>query len=130
MKADGVIRKDIAAGGSAPAGWRMAWYEPKRRVGVYAPMPLHWIMRMAREIAHRLRTALAAPPIERSEFFEMQRKHQERQRLAEEYSRGYLRGWKECFDTCLDVVEDEFGRASELWIAGELMRECSTDQQN
>ena len=28
-----------------PRGWQMAWYEPRRRIGVYYPAPLHWLLR-------------------------------------------------------------------------------------
>jgi len=97
-----------------PRGWRFAWYEPRRRVAVYFPAPLHWLMRALRECLHRARLAWHAPPIERSQAFEMQRSHRERERLAEEYSRGYLVGWHECFRTCLDIVEDELTRPADL----------------
>jgi len=124
------ILKDITRGGTIPAGWRLAWHEPRRRVAVYAPIPLHWVMRFAREFTHRLRWAFAAPTIEKSESFEVERGRQERQRLADEYSRGYLNGRRECFDACLGAIEDECGRAKEMWQVVELLRGSSIDQQN
>lgn len=108
----------------------MAWYEPRGRIGVYAPVQIHWVLRFAREVAHRLRWALAAPTVEKSESIEMERRQLERERLAEEYLRGFLNGWGECFDACVSAIEDECGRTREIWQVGELLQEASTDQQN
>ena len=105
-------------GAVIPRGWRLAWYEPRRRVGVYFPAPLHLVLRISRELAYRWRIAMAAPTIERAEVFEMQRAHRERERLADEYARGYLNGWRECFRACLDVVEEELDRGQDTWAAG------------
>jgi hypothetical protein len=101
----------------------MAWYEPRRRVGSYYPAPLNWLLRAMREISYRLRIALRAPLIECAQAFEMQRKHRERERLADEYARGYLAGWRECFQTCLDAVEKEMGRVEEVWDIGSILSE-------
>jgi len=114
MKLQFTIRRELSHGASVPRGWRFAWYEPRRRVGVYYPSPLHWLLRVLREIAYRARVAWDAPEIERAQIFEMQRIHRERQRLAEEYARGYLIGWHECFRACLEIVEDELTRPSDL----------------
>ncbi len=59
----------------------------------------------------RVLAAIHAPEIERAQVFEMQRTHRERERLAEEYASGYLVGWRECFQACLEVVEDEIAGA-------------------
>lgn len=83
----------------------MAWYEPKRRVAVYFPMPLHWLAEAAREIAWRIGIAWNAARRERHESQEMQRTFRERQRLAEEYAAGYLAGWHECLDACVEALE-------------------------
>lgn len=114
MKNQIPLRREVGHGGIVPAGWRMAWYEPKRRVGIYFPRPLHWILRGLRELVYRAQVAWRAPRMERAEFFEMQRTHRERQRLAEEYARGYLNGWRECFQACLEVVEDEIRQANDV----------------
>jgi hypothetical protein len=108
------LRREVSHGGTTPRGWQFAWYEPRRRVAVYYPPPLHWLLRGARELAHRLRVAWDAPTVERAHVFQMQRAHRERQRLAEEYSRGYLVGWQECFRACLEIVEDELTHPSDL----------------
>lgn len=104
-----------------PSGWRMAWYEPPRRVGVYYPAPLHWVLRGLRELSYRLRVALRAPRIERAQAFEMNRAHRDRKRLAEEYARGYMSGWRECYEACLIAVEDEISQSSEVWEIEDLL---------
>jgi hypothetical protein len=105
------LPREIPLGGNIPSCWRMAWFEPRRRVGVYYPAPFHWVMRAWREIRHRIQLAWRGPGIEKAEAREMERLHEQRERLAEEYARGYLCGWRECFQTCVDAVEDEFGGA-------------------
>ncbi|MGH9682228.1 MAG: hypothetical protein ACRD4S_01250 [Candidatus Acidiferrales bacterium] len=120
------LRREVSHGGIVPRGWQMAWYEPRRRVGVYYPAPLHWIVRVLREFAYRLRAALQTPSIERTEVFQMQRTYRERQRLAEEYARGYMAGWRECFDVCLDAVEQEMANGTEAWdVASSLLPPAS-----
>jgi hypothetical protein len=115
------FRREAGHGGVIPQGWRMAWYEPRRRVGVYFPAPLHWVFRVLRELLYRVRLAIAAPPVERADVFAMRREHSERERLADEYARGYLNGWRECFRACLDVVEDELDRSHDTWAAGAML---------
>jgi hypothetical protein len=118
MKIAKSVRKEVTHGGVIPRGWQLAWYEPRRRVGVYYPAPLHWILRVTRELLHRARLAVRAPGIEHEEVFQMQRQHKERERLAEEYARGYLSGWRECFQTCLTAVEEEISHADRAWDIG------------
>jgi hypothetical protein len=115
------LRREVGHGGAVPRRWRMAWYEPRRRVGVYYPAPLHWLARTTREFGHRMRLALRAPRIERAEIFEMQRAYRERQLLADEYARGYLAGWRECFRECLKAVEEEITHTDDVWEIGALL---------
>ncbi len=104
-----------------PSGYQLAWYEPKRRMGVYFPAPLHWLLRGLRELSHRLQIAVRAPRIECEEVFQMQRAHRERERLSEEYARGYISGWRECFHVCLDAVEEEIDRVDQAWDVGSML---------
>lgn len=103
----------------------MAWYEPRRRVGVYYPAPLHWLLRAWREFGYRLQLALRAPVRECAQVFEMQRAHRDRQRLAEEYARGYMAGWQECFAECLAAVESEITQVDEIWDVGGLLADAA-----
>jgi hypothetical protein len=121
MKARMKVRREVGHGGIVPRGWRLAWYEPRRRVGVYYPAPLHWIVRAVREFRYRLRIALRAPHIERAQVFDIHRTHRDRQRLADEYARGYLVGWRECFQTCVETVGEEFARGDDVWNIGEIL---------
>jgi hypothetical protein len=108
-------RKEVGRGGTVPNGWRMAWYEPQQRVGVYFPILFHWLLRGFREFKYRVHIALDSPRIERAEAYRMQRSQRERERLAEEYARGYMAGWQECFRACLDAVEEEIACASDAF---------------
>ncbi|MGA9883626.1 MAG: hypothetical protein WBQ34_07900 [Candidatus Acidiferrales bacterium] len=129
MKTRFQLRREAGHGGAVPGGWRMAWYEPPRRVGIYYPAPLHWILRGLRDFSYRLRVALRAPRIERAQAFEMNRVHRDRQRLADEYARGYMCGWRECYDACLDAVEEEISRAGEVWDTCELLTDTPRPQR-
>lgn len=113
-------RREAGHGGLVPRGWRMAWYEPRRRVGVYSPPPLHWILRAVREWRYRAWLAWRAPSLEGAQIFEMRRTHRERQLLAEEYARGYMSGWRECFHACLEAVQEELGEDDGVWHVGAL----------
>jgi hypothetical protein len=115
------LRREVRHGGMIPRGWRMAWYEPRRRIGVYYPSPLHWVLRALREFVYRLRVAVRAPEIECGQIFEMQRAHRDRERMADEYARGYLIGWRECFHACLAAVEEELTRSDDVWDIGALL---------
>jgi hypothetical protein len=125
-----LVRREIAQGGRVPRGWRVAWYEPKRRIAVYSPILLHWVQRFGHELAFRVHKAMAARTVEQEEIAEMQRNLGERQRLAEEYSRGYLNGWRDCMDGCLAVVEEEFARTSQFGEMGEMLWGYSAEQSN
>lgn len=117
------LRKEVGHGGRVPRGWHLAWYEPRRRVGVYYPAPFHWIAKVVLEIVYRLRLAAHAPRIERAEFLAMQREHRERQLLADEYSRGYMAGWRECYQACIEALETEMAKAEDGWDVGDLLTE-------
>ena len=114
------FKKEVSRGGVIPSGWRLAWYEPRRRVGVYYPPPLNWLMAALRELRYRLRIALRAPRIEAAQFFAMQRYHHQRQRMADEYASGYMAGWHECFQTCVEAIEDELHK-DDVWDVGALL---------
>lgn len=125
------LRREVGHGGIVPRGYQLAWYEPRRRIGVYYPAPLNWVLQALREFSYRLRIALHAPGMERAEVFQMQRNFHERQRLAEEYARGYLAGWHECFHACLDAVEEEIARVDEAFdVSGWLPVEPKPQRKN
>jgi hypothetical protein len=77
----------------------------------------------------RLRIALCAPRIEHAQVFEMQRAYRDRRRLADEYARGYLAGWRECYRTCLDVMEEEIARTDDVWEIGALLTGTPKESQ-
>lgn len=113
------LRREVLRGQKAPRGYQLAWYEPRRRVNVYFPPPLHWLLRLYREVRHKVLMALGAPLIERTEELEMQRACRERELLANEFARGYISGWRESFQTCLNAIEEELSYPCDVWEAGE-----------
>lgn len=92
-------------------------------------MPLHWVGRMLREFRYRVNVALTAPTIEQEQVFELERAHRDRERLAEEYSKGYMAGWRECFEACLQAVEEEITDADEVWKMGAALTGPTTTQR-
>jgi len=68
-----------------------------------------------------VRAAVRAPGIECAEVFQMQRVHRKRELLAEEYARGYMAGWRECFQTCLSAVEEEISHVDDGWEIGSFL---------
>jgi hypothetical protein len=130
MKARWKLRRELPHGARIPRGWRMAWYLPRRRVGVYYPRPLHRVLRVAREVFHRLRMALRAPNVEGLQVFAMQRAYQDRQRLADEYARGYMEGWRECFRACLAAVDEELAISGDVWEIGALLTGAPPTQKD
>jgi hypothetical protein len=130
MKLFAGLRKEVGHGAKVPPGYQLAWYEPRRRMGVYFPAPLHWVLRMLRELKHRCRLAMRAPLIECAEVFQMQREHRERERMATEYARGYLNGWRECFHVCLDAVEEEIDKVDEAWNIGAMLPAPKPPREN
>jgi hypothetical protein len=121
--------KEAPKGEIVPAGKRRAWHEPQRHVGVYTAMLLHWVARILRELHHRVTLAATAPTIEQDQAFELRRAHQARERLAEEYSKGYMAGWHECFEVCRQAVEEEVTNSDEVWKMGALLTSCVTTQR-
>jgi len=110
MKRVWLVGREAGHGARVPRRYRLAWYEPRRRVGVYFPAVLAGVARVARELGYRARLAREAPPRECAETFAMRRAHNQRQQLAEEYARGYMSGWRECLEACAEALA---GRASE-----------------
>jgi hypothetical protein len=119
------LRREVGHSGTVPPGWQMAWYEPRRRVGVYYPAPLNRLARAFRELNYRVQLALRAPVIECAQMFEMQRVHHEQHRLADEYANGYMVGWRECYQECLAAVESELTRADDVWDMGGMLGDAA-----
>ena len=106
------FRRDWSLGSTRRPGWRLAWYEPRRQAGVYLPIPFHWIARGIREIGYRLKVAWSAPRLEVREYQEATRNFRDRERMAEEFARGYLCGWRECFDACKEAMSVEVAKSN------------------
>lgn len=102
---NGLLKRELGHGREPRCGWRLAWYEPRRRVGVYYPAPFHLLARALREIHYRAGLAWRAPTREQHDIFDLQRVQREREKLAAEYSRGYLRGWQDSFDQWVEAID-------------------------
>lgn len=107
------LQRDCSLGSMKRRGWRLAWYQPLHHTGVYLPIPFHWVARCMREVAYRFRLACSAPRLEAREYLDATRTFHERERMAEEFARGYLCGWRECFDACKDAIDA--GAMSSNW---------------
>lgn len=105
MTKRGILKHELGHGAAPRLGWKLAWYEPRRRVGVFFPTPLHRIARVLRELKWRVTVARLAPTRERQDVFDLERSRRERQKLSTEFTRGYLRGWQECIDAWDEVVK-------------------------
>ena len=93
---------------------RLAWIDVSRGVAVCYPWPANWLARQWREAVWRVNRAaraLQGPSREQQEIVNAHRVFRERQVLAEHYASGYLTGWQECYDACLEALEEELMRA-------------------
>lgn len=100
-------KREVAEETPVPSGWRCAWREPKRGVMVCLRAPFHLIVRGRRALMWRVRVARHAASQEEQERWEMGIRVRERQRLAEEYARGYMSGWRECYEACQEAMAAE-----------------------
>ena len=74
-----------------------------------------------KKFLHTLSPLVSRKASDRLHRAELREAHVEHQRLAEEFSEGYLSGWRECYAACLDAVETEMRTGEGLWAAGELL---------
>ncbi|HTS10607.1 MAG TPA: hypothetical protein VMH00_00685 [Candidatus Limnocylindrales bacterium] len=107
-----------AAGNDATPRWTLPGREPKQHAERHGQPVRWWIVRLVRNLSYRVRLAATAPTLEQVETRELELRNQRSLQLAEEYSRGYMAGWQECFETCLETVEDEIAQADDLWNLG------------
>jgi hypothetical protein len=124
------LRKKMPEGGIVPPRWHRRRHEPQRQVGRYTTTPLQWVASVLREFHYRVHLAVTAPTIEQEKVCELQRAHQDRERLAEEYSKGYMAGWHECFEACLQAVEEEITNADEVWRMGAALAGPATTKRD
>lgn len=82
-----------------------------------------WTAWLVREIVNRCRLALFSPTFEKYLELQSKWKDQHQQRMAEEYAKGYLDGWHECYAACLDAVEHPVGEDAEIWAVADLFEQ-------
>ena len=111
-------QREVASHGRPSSGWRAAAHKSDRQPETHRRGPLQWAVLVVRELLYRVRLAIEAPPVDVAEGRESERINRDRHLLAEEYSRGYMAGWRECFETCLETVEDEIARTGDVWSMG------------
>ncbi len=103
--------------------WRDPWRAWARRAASAVRATIELICRGWRELTRRADLALNAPSLEYQQIADADFAHLVPKRLTEEYARGYLCGWQECFETCMQAIEDEIGALEEgLW---EVLAEAS-----
>lgn len=104
-------RRELAQGARIPFSYRVAWVDRSRRLAVCYAWPVSWLARQWSEFVWRIvraASALAGPGREEQEVADAQRIYRERQIIAEKFAAGYLNGWQECFDACMEAIEEEF----------------------
>jgi hypothetical protein len=107
-------RRELARSATIPSGYGIGWTDASQGIVVCYPWPANRLARLWHETAWRIGRAMRAlrgPSREQDEFLSAHRLHRERQVLSEQYAAGYIAGWHECFDACLEAVEEELGRA-------------------
>lgn len=90
--------------------------------------PLHWVVRALLGFNYRLRIAMLESAMECGHVLEEERSCREYQRTAEEYARGYLAGWHECFVMCLEEIEEELKCVDAVREFGSLLAEIEDRQ--
>lgn len=73
------------------------------------------------EILYRCRLVISAPTRQQALKNEREAAHSQQHELAEEYSKGYLEGWHDCYAACLAAIEEEASRKNEIWTAGDML---------
>ncbi len=94
-------------------GWQRG--ERARRLMAGCGAVVEWLDRARREVAWRIGLAVHAPSVEWQRAAEARRIYLEQRRLSEEYARGYLCAWRECFDACMEAIEDEIVAFEASW---------------
>ncbi|HTZ74726.1 MAG TPA: hypothetical protein VMB47_12450 [Candidatus Aquilonibacter sp.] len=92
----------------------------RRRSAVHT-VSASFLGRLTREISYRWRILWGGPNAERTREIDRENRFAERQRLAEEYARGYLEGWHECYAACLEAVEESVSQNCDIWGVGDLL---------
>jgi hypothetical protein len=41
--------------------------------------------------------------------------------MADQYADGYLVGWRECYQTCVDAFDEETSQSRQIWDIGDLL---------
>jgi len=113
------------------AGWRLF----RRRSGGSTrrgslAAPLEWLAGTVRDWALRFGVNGRFSKLENRRAAELRRAQEERERLSREYSEGYMAGWRECFETCLQAVEDEIASADDLWRMGAALTGSTNSRRN
>jgi hypothetical protein len=98
--------------------WRRIRKSAVRTPGGRFAGPLRRLTDFLAECRYRVRVALTVPPLASARSQQSKRTEENRVRLAHEYSEGYIAGWRECFDACLQAVEDEFASRDDAWQLG------------
>jgi hypothetical protein len=110
--------------------WRLVRQRSWRSKRAYIFAPTQWIVRTLRDWRYRIRVALTLPKLEDVQSEQLRRAQEDRERLAHEYSQGYMAGWRECFDACLQAVEHEFASVDDVWRMGGALTGSRTIQRD
>lgn len=115
---------------SFPESCRAVSWASRRGLANRLTAPWGWIRRAFRELHYRFHAALTMPSLQEALAEHARQRELDRERLAHEYSRGYMAGWRECFDTCLQAVEDEIATGDDVWRMGAFLTGSNSIQRD
>jgi hypothetical protein len=101
----------VSQGEAVSAGYGAAWFDYWRGAAVCYPVPVHWLVRWARELYFRWHMARHAWTSRRRELAATETARRERELLAEQYASGYAAGWAKCHDDVAELVRRELEAA-------------------
>jgi hypothetical protein len=81
-------------------------------IGEVKLLPGH-VKRDYRELRHRVGLLFFGPTLEEIAAEEAENRQIKKAVLANEYAKGYMAGWHECFRACLEAVEEEISRVGD-----------------
>ena len=95
--------------------------ENGKQLNASSPERRNWVVRLTAAVANILQLSSCMRPAKSMARTDQPREFAERERFADEYARGYLAGWHECYAACLEEVERSVSKDGDVWIAAQVL---------